>query len=261
MNGASIPPARTLDDNRRVLPRFHAPDLDPAREVVLPADEARHLTRVLRLGRGAHVAVFDGRGREYRAEVVDAARDRAILRTIEPLAVPAGPAVAVTLVQAVLKGSSMDAAVRDATMMGVAAIQPLLTAHMDVKPSVATRDAAVERWRRIALASAKQSRRATLPAIAAPRALDACLAEPLEGRRLLFVEPSARCVPRAVKSLASEPAPQHAAVLIGPEGGWAAEEIEAALAAGCTAVSLGSLTIRAEAMPVAALAALCAVWP
>ena len=64
-----------------MLPRFYAPDLDPdLASVMLPPDEARHLTRVLRLGAGAEVEVFDGRGAEYRALVEAAVRETASLR-------------------------------------------------------------------------------------------------------------------------------------------------------------------------------------
>jgi 16S rRNA U1498 N3-methylase RsmE len=66
------------------LPRFYAPELDPdASEIQLPPDEARHLTRVLRLGAGAEVAAFDGRGREVRARETRAARDVALLAIVE----------------------------------------------------------------------------------------------------------------------------------------------------------------------------------
>ena len=72
------------------------------------------------------------------------------------------PAVRVRVVLAVLKGDSMDAAVRDATMMGAESIHPVLTAHTDVKPSFARRPETLARWRRVAMASVKQCRRATL---------------------------------------------------------------------------------------------------
>src|SRR5687767_13624884 len=123
-----------------MLPRFYAPDLDPdLASVLLPPDEARHLTRVLRLGAGAEVAIFDGRGVEYRAVVEAAVRETASLRIVERLPAAPAPAIRIDVVVAVLKGDSMDAAVRDATMMGAERIQPVLTAHTDVKPSFARR--------------------------------------------------------------------------------------------------------------------------
>lgn len=244
-----------------MLPRFYAPDFDPAlATVVLPPDEARHLTRVLRLGAGAEVALFDGRGGEFRGVVEVAVRETASVRIVERLPPTPAPAVRIVVVQAVLKGDSMDAAVRDATMMGAEAIVPVLTANTDVKPAFARRAEALERWQRVALASAKQCRRSTLPVIHETQMVDRWIAAPAGDVRLMFVEPSAGRVARAVKSLLAEPQPHTATVLLGPEGGWSAEEIEQAVAAGRIPVTLGALTLRADSMPVAALAALQAIW-
>ena len=244
-----------------MLPRFYAPSLDPeSAHVTLPPDEARHLSRVLRLGAGDEVAVFDGRGREFRAVVEAAVRDTAALRLLEARPTPPQLPVQIVLVQAILKGSSMDDAIRDATMMGAESIEPLLTAHTDVKASTVRRPETLERWNRIALASVKQSRRATLPRIYPARTFEEWISTPSAGIRLIFVEPSADCEPQALKRLLDHDVPARAAVLIGPEGGWSAEEIARALGAGALAVSLGPLTVRAESMPVAALAALNTVW-
>ena len=70
-----------------------------------------------------------------------------------------------TLAQAVLKGDKMEDVVRDATMMGVAAIEPVITAHTTVRMKALTEGQASDRWRRIAVASAKQCRRAVLPVV------------------------------------------------------------------------------------------------
>ena len=257
--GCSIAP---LPDNPvAMLPRFYAPDLDPASpRVTLPADEAHHLSRVLRLASGDEVAVFDGRGNEFHAVVESAARDAVTLRLAARAVVPSSPAVRIAVVQAVLKGGSMDDAVRDATMLGAESIEPLLTAHTDVKPSFATRPATLERWRRIALASAKQSRRATLPLVLEPRSFDAWIQTPSAEMVLMFVEPAAATEAKPLRDLVDHMVPPRAAVLLGPEGGWAAEELERAKLAGCRLVTVGPLTLRAESMAVAAMAALTAIW-
>jgi 16S rRNA (uracil1498-N3)-methyltransferase len=238
-----------------MLPRFLAPELDPAADhVTLPAEESHHLTRVLRLGAGDEVAVFDGRGRECHARVDLAARGvvrRALLGRIEPAAEPRVP---ITLVQAVLKGDGMDAVVRDATMLGVTAIAPVLSSHVAVKHRAVESGKAVERWRRIALASAKQCRRATLPVIEAAQPFAGWCAASREDLRLLLVEPSAGGEPRSLHDWLDAPAPSGVAVIVGPEGGWDAAEIEMAIGSGCVPVTLGSLTLRADAAPLAALA-------
>ncbi len=179
-----------------MLPRFYAPDLDPdLASVMLPPDEARHLTRVLRLGAGDEVVVFDGRGAEYRAVVEAAVRETASLRMVERLSASPAPAPRVRVVLAVLKGDSMDAAVRDATMMGAESIHPVLTAHTDVKPSFARRPETLARWRRVAMASVKQCRRATLPVIDETQAFADWLETARQDVRLMFVEPSASAAP------------------------------------------------------------------
>ena len=244
-----------------MLPRFYAPDLDPvAPFVTLPEEEARHLTRVLRLSVGDAVSVFDGRGREFEAVVEAALRETVTLRLGNRVAVPPSSAVRLIVVQAVLKGDGMDDAIRDATMMGAEAIEPLLSAHIDVKPSFATRDAALDRWRRVALASAKQCRRATLPRIEAPRPFDEWIRTPSAEMVLMFLEPSAAVKARPLRDVLAHAVPARAAVLLGPEGGWSPGELEAARAAGCLFVTLGPLTLRAESMPVAALSAINAIW-
>lgn len=244
----------------RMLPRFFVPALDPARgEAVLPDEEGRHLTRVLRLSVGDQIAVFDGAGHEFRAIVAYA--DRAGVRVVleDPLQPPPEPLVRLTLAQAVIKGDKMDEVVRDATMLGVAALQPIVTTRTTVTLQALPQDRILQRWRRVTIASAKQCRRARLPEINA--ALDfrewLDLNEPAV--RLLLLEPGAGgALP--VRALQERERPAEAALVIGPEGGWTAEERDAALAQGCIPITLGPLTLRADAVALAAIASLNVVW-
>ncbi|RUA00042.1 MAG: 16S rRNA (uracil(1498)-N(3))-methyltransferase, partial [Candidatus Neomarinimicrobiota bacterium] len=115
-------------------PRFYVPDLaGPNEPVELPDEEARHLTRVLRLGAGDTVSVFDGRGVEYLARVEQAPPGRVVVRPYQSVAPPPEPVVALTVAQALLKGRTFDDVVRDVTMVGAVAIQPLLTARTEAR--------------------------------------------------------------------------------------------------------------------------------
>ena len=140
--------------------------------VTLPADEATHLVRVLRTRVGDVVRVFNGRGVECAARVEQVARDGVVVWTTEALPVVPDPATALTLAVAVLKGDKMDDVVRDAVMLGVARIQPLLTAHTETTAAAIERGRRVDRWMRIGVASAKQCGRATVPEIGSPCSLD-----------------------------------------------------------------------------------------
>ncbi len=248
--------------------RFFAPALDAGDEVVtLPREEAEHLTRVLRLGVGDTIAVFDGRGSEFLARVVGAARRDVQAQLLSRITPPPEPAVGLTLVQAVLKGEKMDDVVRDAVMLGIAAIQPVVTKRTEVTVAALLRGARVERWRRVALASAKQSRRAVVPEIRTPLTFDNALAEPWPGTSLMLVEPQAGAdaEPGApdvepIGVLRRDPVPGNAALWVGPEGGWDAGEQLAARASGVRLLSLGPRTLRADAVPVAAISVLEFLW-
>ena len=161
-------------------------DVNPQTRVRQPS---HHLVRVMRLVAGDEIAVFDGEGHEFQARVVRADRKGAVVAIGQPIRSAPEPAVAAVLVQAVLKGDKMDAVVRDATMAGVARVVPVITERSVVGLSALARGHAHERWQRIAVASAKQCRRARLPAIDAPRPLSEWLEVPFDGRRLLLVEP------------------------------------------------------------------------
>jgi 16S rRNA (uracil1498-N3)-methyltransferase len=219
--------------------------------------------RVLRLGTGAAVRVFDGRGHEFDAVVASANRHAVVVEVGAPRTPQAPePRVAITLAQAVLKGDHRDDVVRDAVMMGVAAIQPIVTVRTEVTLEALRRGRRPDRWARIAVSSAKQCGRATVPVVQEPRPLEGvtgALADvTLPGPALMFVEPSARAEALPLGDL-DMARPLESTVLVGPEGGWTAEEIERASAA-CRLVTLGGRTLRADAMAIVALAALFTLW-
>jgi 16S rRNA (uracil1498-N3)-methyltransferase len=248
---------------RSVHARFYAPDAREEGELVaLPTEEAQHLTRVLRLGRGAAVRVFNGRGAEFEAIVEDTTKDEACVllgarRTSAP-----EPHVAVTLAQAVLKGDKMDDVVRDAVMMGAAVVQPLVTSRTEVSLPTLEKARKRERWERIAISSAKQCGRAVVPQIKEPLAFDTFIptVAPLTLRStvLMFVEPGAASEAIPLGALDSKPSAE-AMIVVGPEGGWTQEEVAAGVAA-CRVVTLGERVLRADVMGVVGLAALFTAW-
>jgi 16S rRNA (uracil1498-N3)-methyltransferase len=240
-----------------MLPRFLAETLDADAGIArLSEDETRHLAQVLRLAVGNEVAVFDGAGREFRARVERLARNGADLKLLDEYPAAPEPAVRLTLGQAVIKGEKMDDLVRDATMMGVTAIEPLVTEHTaaHMKPGRAP-----ERWRRIAISSAKQCRRAVVPVIGIGMTLPNWLAQDDAELRLLLVEPSAAVEGHPASTLGGN-RPASASLLVGPEGGWSMGEIEAAVRAGCVPITLGRRTLRADAVPIVAIGVLQFVW-
>jgi 16S rRNA (uracil1498-N3)-methyltransferase len=170
--------------------------------------------------------------------------------------------VAITLAQAVLKADKMDDVVRDAVMIGVTAVQPLITARTEVSRAARERGARRDRWQRIAISSAKQCGRAVVPHILEVQTFDAALQSisglRLPGPALMLVEPRAAGQPASIGDLDMTP-PREATILVGPEGGWTDEEVASA-ATSCRTVTLGARTLRADAVAVIAVAALFTRW-
>jgi 16S rRNA (uracil1498-N3)-methyltransferase len=237
--------------------RFFAPSLDPGDETAaLPREEAQHLTRVLRLGVGDTVAVFDGRGHEFLARVASAAGRDVRVQLVSRVEPAAESGVAIALAQAVLKGDKMDEIIRDAVMLGVSAIQPIVTKRTEVTVAALMKGARLDRWRRVALASVKQSRRAVVPEIRMPQTLETLLDEPASALRIMLVEPSASADVEPFSVLMQAPAPADVILFVGPEGGWTEPEWSAAAARGVRLMTLGPRTLRADAVPVAAISVL-----
>jgi 16S rRNA (uracil1498-N3)-methyltransferase len=145
-------------------------------------------------------------------------------------------------------------------MLGVAAIQPIVSKRTEVTVAALLRGARVERWRRVALASVKQSRRAVVPEIRMPLTFETFMDEPPAVLRVMLVEPAATADVEPLSALQGPVPPADAAVLVGPEGGWTDAECASARARGVRLVTLGHRTLRADAVPVAALSVLQFLW-
>jgi len=145
-------------------------------------------------------------------------------------------------------------------MLGVSAIQPIITKRSETTVAALMRGARLERWRRVALASVKQSRRAVLPEIRMPLTLETALGEPAAVLRVMLVEPAASADVEPMSALQPALAPADATLFVGPEGGWAAEEWASAAAHGVRLITLGPRTLRADAVPIAAISILQFLW-
>ena len=171
------------------------------------------------------------------------------------------PSVRLTLVQAVPKGDAMDRIVRDATMLGVAAILPLVSARAEVSVRRLEASGRVSRWQRIAVASVKQCGRAVVPAVLSRDARGVLRSSRRRIAAILLAEPGLLQVDSVgARSLSAEPPPASALLIVGPEGGWTPGEVEAARRAGCTPLTLGPRTLRADAAAAVAITALQCAW-
>lgn len=239
------------------LSRIYFPAGIPAHgRAELAPEQAHHATRVLRLGPGDALTLFDGRGREFAARIARISKSGVTIDVGECRAVDRESPLAVTLAQAISSGERMDYTVQKAVELGTSLIQPLVTERgvVRLEPARASRRRA--HWQSIAIAACEQCGRNCVPPVAPIVALRDWLGG-------LGASPSLRIVlsPRGALALGALPAPGPGAMLLaGPEGGLTAEEQRDAERHGFTAVRLGPRVLRTETAAVAALAAMQALW-
>jgi 16S rRNA (uracil1498-N3)-methyltransferase len=229
---------------------------------VLDGDEHDHLSRVLRARPGKKIWLVDELGTSYLAEVEEVARNRTRLRLIEKKESGDRGRVRLILAQSVLKAKKMDLLVQKATELGMRQLIPVAAERSVVK--FTEREALkLERWRKIAREAAKQSRSSHIPEILPHASVREFLSGRNEQRKLILCEGRGRLLrdivtcPPASLSKGEIPA---VLLLVGPEGGWTAEELKAVLENGFEAVSLGQLTLRSETAALTALALLSQFW-
>ena len=223
--------------------------------VDFPEEEARHVTRVLRLGVGDGIQWLDGRGGRYRGRVVDL--DRRRLRSqVEAFERAPAPRPLHLYVGALHDAARLEWLVEKATELGASSIALVRTARVQ-----RTRYR-IDRLRAKAIAALKQSGRVWLPPLTEPT-YGAVVAElaALDPSRRVLIAHCDRSRPRVrlgalLTATDAPPAGDH--LLIGPEGDFTTGEIDAAEAAGATAVSLGDARLRTETATLAALALLTA---
>lgn len=220
-------------------PRLWLPGAATGEVLELPADEAHHLVRVLRRKRGDEVLAVGGAGPVYRASIERIERDgRVWLRVGRPEASAPPPAVPWTVAVTPVKSRDMDLAVRLASEVGLERILPLESERSQVK---AERSGKLERWRRVALESAKQCGRARPLEVAPAEKLADVLETPAGGTLWLVVpggplpRPQSFCGPQHVGP---------ATFLIGPEGGFTEGEVRRSFEAGARALGFPTPTLR-----------------
>ena len=236
------------------LPRIHCElRLGPGAQFALAPEAAQHVAKSLRLKAGDSIVVFDGRGGEYDATIQRAEKDRVEVKVGAFRDADVEALVRVGLVQGLPEADKMDWIIQKAVELGVGWIQPLVCDRSVVRLSgerAARREA---HWRRVAVAACEQSGRNRIPEVRPTLGFQSWIAAPSSITRWLL-QPDAP--PLAAHSAPTAPFE----LLVGPEGGLSERERDLALSRGCEPVSLGPRVLRTETAPIAALAAIHALW-
>ncbi|MGY8812838.1 MAG: 16S rRNA (uracil(1498)-N(3))-methyltransferase [Pseudomonadales bacterium] len=215
-------------------------------EQTLTGDVAHYIARVLRLGPGAPVQIFNGSGQEWPGEVVAAGKREVVVKLQAPVeGMPESP-LHTHLGQTMSRGDRMDWAIQKAVELGVNQITPLLTERCEVKLQGERADKRQAHWQQVAVSACEQCGRSVVPVIHPPVALQDWMASLTSDLKLVLHH-------RTEQDLDQLPHPTSLALLIGPEGGLSADEIQQAEAAGFIAARFGPRVLRTETAPIVAL--------
>ena len=238
------------------MPRFFISPKDLAPDGSLAhigGDDARHITRSLRMRVGEELVLCDGCGTEFYGEISAIGGADDVTVAIGSSA-PSGsePPYRAVVYQALVRGERFDAVIQKSVEFGAAAIVPVATARATVRLDAADAQKKLVRWRRIALEAAMQCGRGVIPAVEPPQAFGEAIAS-APGLRLFCYEEE-----RAVhlRDALGGAVGSEFSIFVGPEGGFAPEEAQSALDAGAASVSLGRRVLRTESAAPFALACL-----
>ncbi|HEX5000687.1 MAG TPA: RsmE family RNA methyltransferase [Terriglobia bacterium] len=215
------------------LRSVYTPDPDWVEDGLLriTGDELRHLL-VARIEAGETIEAFDGKGAVWTAVVELTGKKEVLARVTNHRTAPPDPCPLI-LGMALVRSAAFELALEKAVEIGVGRIAPFIAARSNAAPP-----RQMDRWTRIVVEAAKQSKRFRLPAVDAPARFEEILEIPAR-TRVVFAERDGGPLKAAVKG-------SPALYLIGPEGGWTDEELDKARSGGFALVSLGSGILKAE---------------
>lgn len=230
------------------MPRFFTQTIS-AEGGIISGDDAKHISRVLRMKVGELLTACDTKGYDYDC-LIESLSDREVsLQVLEVRPSQSEPDVRVSLYQAMPKGDKLELIIQKAVELGVDSITPVMTRRCVSKPDSKSMAKKLERYNRIALEAAKQSGRGKVPQVCPmldlPQALDEMAQTSCP---ILFYENATAPAKQVIDGAGKE-----IAVLIGSEGGFDESEVELAIQKGCQVLSLGKRILRCETAPLAAL--------
>lgn len=221
--------------------------------------ELAHLRKVLRLGPGDHLTVFDDMGWEHEAVIRSLTSDQGSIEILQSYRPERESSLQITLALGLSKGEKPDFVVEKATELGVQAIVPFVSSYTVPKLDDRKIETRTERWRRIALSAAKQSGRTVVPNILRLCEFRKLVIQPWpDGLKLFFWEREGLLTLKQVYE--KERSAGWILLMIGPEGGFSSEEAEEARQHGFDTVRLGRRILRSETAALAALSVVQSLW-
>ncbi|AVJ19185.1 16S rRNA (uracil(1498)-N(3))-methyltransferase [Serratia sp. MYb239] len=233
------------------IPRIYHPEpLSSHSEVALSEDAANHVGRVLRMGPGQALQLFDGSNQVFDAEITQADKKSVRVRTGDGRLEDRESPLNLHLGQVISRGDKMEFTIQKSIELGANTITPLFSERCGVSLSGERLAKKLQQWQKIAIAACEQCGRNRIPLVRPAMALEAWCAEQDDSLKL-------NLHPRASHSINTLPLPvNHVRLLIGPEGGLSADEIAMTSGHGFTDILLGPRVLRTETTALTAITAL-----
>lgn len=225
-------------------------------ELWLTGEQAKYVTRVLRLKADDSLVMFDGNGGQFGASIKAFEKGRVLLHVGDRHTTDTESPLAIRLIQGISRGGRMDVVIQKSTELGVRRITPVITEYSVVKLA---NDRAAKRhdhWRKISRNACEQCGRNVLPEIDMPQTMEVWLGGlERDGAARIMLDPN------STTTIGARAAPDmQVELLVGPEGGLSVSEREQCMKAGFAPASLGPRTLRTETAAIAAIAVLQALW-
>ncbi len=228
-------------------------------KVRITGELLKHLRDSLRIKNGEMIFCVDEEGTKYVVLATYTGHDLFVGEIIETTSKQKDSAISIHLVQTVPKGPKLDFIIQKTTELGINAITPVISDRAVVRIEKERVEEKLRRWKKIALEAAQQSNRLDVPDIAPPVSFHDYMTSFKKGdlNLLLYEGEKKRGIKEVLRGIQEAKSGIRTIILlIGPEGGFAQEEVETAVEAGFTPVSLGDLILRTETAPIAALSIL-----
>lgn len=227
----------------------------PQGQTVIGGEDGRHIARSLRMRPGEKLTLCNGDGDDFLCEITDISGDDVTLDILERRDSVGEPSVQVTVYQGLPKSDKMDWIAQKSVEAGVTRLVPMMTARCVSRPDSKSAGKKRDRWQKIAEEAAKQCGRGRLPEVAMLMDFSDAVKEAAERGEIIFFYEGGGT---SLRQLVSDDTKQ-VSIFIGPEGGFAEEEVALAKSYGAKIGSLGTRIFRTETAATAALAAIMAL--
>ncbi|HAY95987.1 MULTISPECIES: 16S rRNA (uracil(1498)-N(3))-methyltransferase [Shewanella] len=233
------------------VPRIYQPQpLAINQQLNLDEDGAAHIGKVLRMGNGEHISLFNGDGNDYLAEIVDAGKKHVTVKLLSCEANLSESPLNLHLGQVISRGDRMEFTIQKSVELGVNTITPLFSDRCGVKLNGERLEKKIQQWQKIVVSACEQSGRSQVPMVRPAMDLHDWCSEPTSALKL-------NLHPRAAHGINGlDLAHTRVRLLIGPEGGLSAEEIAMTETYQFTDVLLGPRVLRTETASLTAITAL-----